>query len=130
MAEYPDAAPTDYESSRVGQDPRYRTVPPYEASLWRRQMQYFQGDPVPGNQHLAPPVAATPLVVPDFALSATLTVTGDLVRISVDGTPAAAGNGIVALVGSSVQVSGRASLKACSIFPNSAASVVDVQYFD
>jgi hypothetical protein len=129
-AEFPATPPSRYDVGRGGEDPRFATVPPYEASLWRRQTQFFAGDPAPGNQHLAPPVAANPIPRPDFAISAVMTVTGDFVRVSVDGTVATAVNGFVALVGSVWKLTGRATLTALSIFPNSAAAVVDIVYFD
>jgi hypothetical protein len=110
------------------EDPGYGRVPAFGPSLWRRMVQEFSGDPLPGNQHFAPPAAAQLLTIPDFAISATVSITGDTCRVSFD-TPATAANGFVAPVGTLFDITGRGSLKAASFFPNSAATVVDVVYW-
>jgi hypothetical protein len=112
------------------EDPGYGNIPRCAPSLWRRMVQMFQGDPITGNQHFAPPAAAQALAVPDFAVSAVVSISGDSARWTFDGSGAGAANGIVSAVGVILTITGRASLKSASIFPNSAATVVDVVYFD
>lgn len=111
------------------EDPGFGNVVEYGPTLWRRFYQSLLGDPVGPNQHITGGVVAVGLTAPDFAQSATVTVTGDTCKASFDGEPATATDGLVIAVGTVFNVTGRASLKGASFFPNSAATVIDVVYW-
>ena len=113
----------------VADDPGAGNVTAFGPSLWRRFYQSLPGDPTGPTQHLAGGAVAFGLAVPDFAQSATVTVTGDTAHLTFDGETATAALGLALAVGQVFNITGRASLKAASFFPNSAATVVDVQYW-
>lgn len=103
-------------------------LPQYGPGLLRRFLGFFAGDPV-GGQTIAVPAAATPLVVPDMANSALLSVEAANVRLRLDGQDATALLRHLLGPGTMLTLTGRITLQAVSLFQAAPGAIVHVTYF-
>lgn len=116
---------------RLGRpDPGFLREIPDTATLKRRQAQWISGQGLPGNQHLAVGAAAVKLTPADFAMSATVVVSGGDVRVCFDGTAAALANGVIFGPGSVLKLTGKETLRGFSAVGVGNAAALDVVYWE
>ncbi len=112
-----------------GRDPALADFPQFNVGLLRRLVMNTPGDPIGPAQRFNPVPAATQLTVPDRAVAAALTVEAQAIRYRVDGTLPTATVGTPLAVGSSILLTGRATMTSFKFIEQVAGTVVNVDYY-
>lgn len=106
-----------------------RGVSPGAPGLIMRMLENYTGDPVGLGQQIALAGAAVGLTVPEGALSATINIEAQPVRVRFDSGVPTALVGLLLPVGMMFTIGGIPTLKAASFFTTVAGGIVNVTYW-
>lgn len=110
-------------------DPGQADLPPFGPSLYRRWVQNLTGDPIQGTDYDLATGGAGVLDPPDIAVAGVVSVTGNGIWVTFDGTVPAADTGLWFPADQLFTVTGRASLLGFAYFDAAGSAVVNVAYF-